>query len=418
MDIWIIIAISLAFSAFFSGIEIAFISANKLRIELESKQGILSSKVISTFFLSTPSRFIGAMLVGNNIALVVYGILMARVLEPFILRYVNTDVSLLVVQTIISTCIILVTAEFLPKTLFRINPNKVLTIFAFPVLIIYFLLYPLVFFVIGISEFVLKTIFRVEIDKSKTAFDRIDLDNYLKEISTHENHKEERDHEIQIFQNALDFSSIRVRDSMIPRPEIVALDVDSTIDELKETFIETGLSKILIYRETIDEIIGYVHSYELFKKPDTIREVFLPVLIIPETMPAQDAMKLFLQERKSIAVVVDEFGGTAGILTIEDIMEEIFGNIEDEHDTEELEEEKVSETEYVFSGRLEIDYLNEEYRLDLPVSDDYETLAGLLITHTGNIPKFKEEVRINDFRFIMEKVSDTRIEKVRLFLLN
>jgi putative hemolysin len=414
MDSWIIIAISLAFSAFFSGIEIAFISANKLRIELESKQGELSSKIISTFFLSNPPRFIGAMLVGNNISLVIYGIVMAGILEPLIMRYVQTDIWILAIQTIISTFIILLTAEFLPKALFRINPNRILSLFAFPVLLIYFLLYPVVFFIIGISEFILKNIFGIKIGEGKAAFDRIDLDNYIREVTSQDDDEEERDHEIQIFQNALDFSSRKVRECMIPRPEIVALEVDSTIDELKETFIETGLSKILIYRETIDEIIGYVHSYEMFKRPASIREVLLPVLIVPETMPAQEAMKLFLQERRSIAVVVDEFGGTAGILTVEDVMEEIFGEIEDEHDTEDLEEEKISENEYIFSGRLEIEYLNDEYRLNLPLSDDYETLSGMLTTYIGSIPTLKEEISIDAYKFIIEEVSDTRIEKVRL----
>jgi putative hemolysin len=417
MDSWLIIVISLIFSAFFSGIEIAFITANKLRIELESKQGFISSKVISSFFLPETSKFIGTLLVGNNIALVVYGIMMAGLLEPIIHRYTGNELSVLAIQTIISTAIILFTAEFLPKALFRINPNKVLGFFAIPVLVIYFLLYPIVFIVIGISDFVLKHIFRIKVEVGKTAFDRIELNNYLREVTSGDDDTEERDHEIRIFQNALDFAGRKVRDSMIPRPEIIALDVDATIDELKQTFIDTGLSKILIYRETIDEIIGYVHSYEMFRRPSAIREVLLPVLIIPETMPSQEAMKLFLAKRKSIAVVVDEFGGTAGILTVEDVMEEIFGDIEDEHDTEVLEEEKISDNEYLFSGRLDIDYLNEEYKLQLPASEEYETLAGLIITHRGSIPYHLEEIVIEDFRFIIEKVSETRIERVRLFIL-
>jgi putative hemolysin len=417
MDSWLIIVISLIFSAFFSGIEIAFITANKLRIELESKQGFISSKVISSFFLPETSKFIGTLLVGNNIALVVYGIMMAGLLEPIIHRYTGNELSVLAIQTIISTAIILFTAEFLPKALFRINPNKVLGFFAIPVLVIYFLLYPIVFIVIGISDFVLKHIFRIKVEVGKTAFDRIELNNYLREVTSGDDDTEERDHEIRIFQNALDFAGRKVRDSMIPRPEIIALDVDATIDELKQTFIDTGLSKILIYRETIDEIIGYVHSYEMFRRPSAIREVLLPVLIIPETMPSQEAMKLFLAKRKSIAVVVDEFGGTAGILTVEDVMEEIFGDIEDEHDTEVLEEEKISDNEYLFSGRLDIDYLNEQYKLQLPASEEYETLAGLIITHRGSIPYHLEEIVIEDFRFIIEKVSETRIERVRLFIL-
>jgi putative hemolysin len=418
MDSWLIIVISLVFSAFFSGIEIAFITANKLRIELESKQGFFSSKIISSFFLPEASKFIGTLLVGNNIALVVYGIMMAGVLEPLILYYVSNGLWVLVIQTIVSTLVILFTAEFLPKALFRINPNKILGFFALPVLVVYFILYPVVFIVIGISDLVLKHLFRLKIETGKVAFDRVELNNYLREVMSGDNEQDERDHEIRIFQNALDFAGRKVRDSMIPRPEIIALDVDASIEELKETFVKTGLSKILIYRETIDEIIGYVHSYEMFRRPSAIREVLLPVLIIPETMPSQEAMKLFLAKRKSIAVVVDEFGGTAGVLTIEDVMEEIFGDIEDEHDTEVLEEEKISDNEFLFSGRLDIDYLNDEYKLNLPASDDYDTLAGLIITYEGSIPSLKEEIQIEDFRFVIEQVSETRIERVRVFLLS
>ena len=418
MDSWLIIAISLAFSAFFSGIEIAFISANKLRIELESKQDIITSKIISTFFLSSPSRFIGTMLVGNNIALVIYGITMAGIMEEFLYQYVNSELSVLVIQTIFSTFLILIVAEFLPKALFRINPNKILNFFALPALLLHFVLYPIVFLTVGISEFLLKNVFRLKLEQGRMVFDRIDLNNYIRGVASQEDEKEERDHEVQIFQNALDFSSQKVRDSMIPRTEIEALDVEADIEELKQKFIDTGLSKILIYRNTIDEIIGYVHSYEMFKRPEAIREVLLPVLILPETMPLQEALSMFIQQRKSIAVVVDEFGGTSGMVTIEDVMEEIFGEIEDEHDTEELEEIKISDTEYSFAARLEINYLNDEYRLNLPVSDDYETLAGLIITTCGTIPSKGDEVRVDDFLFLIKEVSETRVEKVKLLVLN
>jgi CBS domain containing-hemolysin-like protein len=418
MEGWIIIAISLAFSAFFSGVEIAYISANKLRIELESKQGLISSKILSTFFLSAPSRFIGTMLVGNNTSLVIYGITMAGILEPPLQFYFKSEISVLTAQTIISTLVILITAEFLPKALFRINPNRILKVFAIPILLLYILLYPIVILTTGISTFILQKIFRVKLEEGKQAFDRIDLDNYIREVTSLDEDKDARDHEIQIFQNALDFPSMKVRDSMIPRPEIEALEVNSMIDELRQKFIETGLSKILIYKDNVDEIIGYVHSYEMFKRPENIRSVLLPVLIIPETMASQEAMTLFIQEHKSIAVVVDEFGGTAGILTIEDVMEEIFGEIEDEHDTEELEETKISDHEYIFAGRLDIEYLNDEYKLNFPVSEDYDTLAGLIITHSGNIPEKGEEIRIDNFLFNILEVGETRIEKVKLHLLN
>jgi putative hemolysin len=417
VESWIIIVISLAFSAFFSGIEIAFITANKLRIELESKQGMVSSKIISYFFLNSPARFIGTMLVGNNVALVIYGIMMAALLEPVILKFTRSEITVLISQTFISTLIILFTAEFLPKTLFRINPNKILSFFAIPVLMVYVILYPVVYLTIGLSDFFLNRVLKVPMERGRLIFDRIDLSNYIREVTSSDDEKEEREHEIQIFKNALDFSSLKVRDCLIPRTEIEALEVNSSIDSLKEKFVETGISKVLIYKDSIDEIIGYVHSYEMFKKPASIREVLLPVLIMPETMLAKEALSQFIQEHKSIAVVVDEFGGTAGMLTIEDVMEEIFGEIEDEHDTEELEEIKISDTEYSFAGRLEIDYLNEKYRLGIPVSEDYDTLAGFITTHRGSIPELQEEIKIDHFLFIIEEVSDTKIEKVTLNIL-
>ncbi len=413
---WLIIIFSLVFSAFFSGLEIAFVTANKLRIELESKQGIYSSKIISKFFLKSPARFIGTMLVGNNIALVVYGIVMAGIIEPVIKNYISAEFTVLLLQTIISTLIILFTAEFLPKVLFRINPNVILGFFALPALIVYFLLYPIVFITIGLSQFFLTKLLKINLAEGKVEYGRVDLDNYLKEFGSNSDKSKEVEHDVQIFQNALGFSAIKVRDSMIPRTEIIAVEIDSDIEELKNLFIETGLSKILIYKESIDNIIGYVHSYEMFKRPENIKSVILPVLIVPETMPSEEAMSQFIQERKSLAVVVDEFGGTSGILTIEDVMEEIFGDIEDEHDTEELEEQVINEFEYVFSGRLEVDYLNEEYKLNLPVSEEYETLAGLIISTCGSIPEKNEEIKMDGFIFLIQDVSETKIEKVKLLI--
>jgi CBS domain containing-hemolysin-like protein len=413
---WVIIFLSLLFSAFFSGLEIAFVTANKLRIELESKQGIYSSKIISKFFLKSPPRFIGTMLVGNNIALVVYGIVMAGIIEPVIRQYIDSEFSVLFFQTILSTIIILFTAEFLPKVLFRINPNVILGFFALPALIVYFLLYPIVFITIGLSQFILTKILKINLVKGQIEYGRVDLDNYLKEFGSNSDKTKEVEHEVQIFQNALGFSAIKVRDSMIPRTEIIAVEIDSDISELKKLFIQTGLSKILIFKESTDNIIGYVHSYEMFKRPSNIRSVILPVLIVPETMPSEEAMSQFIQERKSLAVVVDEFGGTSGILTIEDVMEEIFGEIEDEHDVEELEETTINDYEYLFSGRLEVDYLNEEYKLNLPVSDEYETLAGLIISICGSIPDKNEEIKVDGFVFIILDVSETKIEKVKLLI--
>lgn len=417
--ILILTGISVLFSAFFSGMEIAFLSANRLRIELDKKQGLIPARIVSSFYTNRPSMFIGTMLLGNNIALVVYGIMMALLLEDFIRVQISSlDTVVLLIQTIISTLIILFAAEFIPKNIFRINPNRTLNIFAIPLLPIYFALYIPVLVTIGISEFVLK-IFRVKkSDKEDLAFGRIDLDNIVREgAENYEEENENVDHEIQIFKKALDFSKVKARECMIPRTEIVAVNIDDEIDLLKKKFIQTGLSKILVYRDDIDNIIGYVHSYELFKQPETIKSILLPVSIIPETIPASEVLENFIKQRKNIAVVVDEFGGTSGMLTIEDIVEEIFGEIEDEHDNEDMIEEKISEEEYVFSGRLEIDYINEKYKLNIPESEEYDTLAGYLLHHIEDIPKKGQRFTINRFAFSITDVSQRKIEKINLKIL-
>jgi CBS domain containing-hemolysin-like protein len=413
---WLILAGCLLLSAFFSGMEIAFVSANKLRLELESKQGKFSSKIISDYFLQNPSRFIGTMLVGNNIMLVIYGIYFSQLLEPYILKLTDNEINILVVQTLISTIVILFAGEFIPKALFRIDPNSILSIFAIPAFLFFFLLYPFVFLTIGLAEGILKSLLRIELPEGKINFGKIDLDNYLREgTESHIQQEKEIEHEIQILKNALDFSEIRVRECMVPRTEIVAIDVESSIEELRNKFIETGLSKILIYKNNIDEVIGYVHSYEMFKKPQHIRAVMLPVLIFPESMFVNDALSEFIKERKSIAVVVDEFGGTSGIVTMEDIMEELFGEIDDEHDVEDLLEKQVSDNEYIFAGRLEVDYINEKYRLKLPISEDYETISGLLTTYHGSIPHKNETIWIEDkYMFKISSASDTKVDKVYL----
>lgn len=414
---WSVILSSLVFSAFFSGMEIAFVSANKLKVELDGKQGDFLAKIVSNFF-KKPSKFIGAMLVGNNIALVVYGIYMAKVLEPEIEKIVGNESLLLIVQTIISTVIILITAEFLPKTLFRINPNNMLRIFALPLLILYYLLLIPMLIVIGISEALLK-VFSPNIKLQEDIdFGRVDLEYYVKEGTEYFEDQEEIDHEIQIFQNALDFSKVKARECMIPRTEVIAMELDDSIDHLTEKFIETGLSKILIYRDSIDNIIGYTHSFELFKKPDSIKSILLPIPIIAISMPANEILEVFIEQRKTIAVVVDEFGGTSGIITIEDIIEEIFGEIEDEHDKEELVENKLSENEYLLSARLEVDYLNDEYNLNLPESDNYETLAGCIIDVHESIPTLDEEITSDRFVFTVKKVYENRIDLVHLKVLD
>ncbi len=412
----VIILITLIASAFFSGLEIAFITSNKLRIELESKQGNLSAKILS-YFNKYPSRYLGTMLLGNNIALVIFGIYMDEELKPVFEQYFSSKIVILLISTFISTLLILVTAEFLPKNIFRINPNRTLSLFAFPLTLVYGLLYPIVMLTIGFSEFILKKILGVKIEKENAAFTMIDLDNYLREGTSTEETKVGVDHEIQIFQNALDFSSVKARECMVPRTEILALDVENSIEELKQKFIQTRLSKILIYSKSIDNIIGYVYSKELFKNPDSIRGILLPVSIVPESMPASEVLTVFIQQHKSIAVVVDEFGGTSGMLTMEDVMEEIFGEIEDEHDKEEMIEKQVSENEFIFSARLETDYINHTYHLNLPILDNFETLGGLIMHYHESIPRINEEIRIDNLLFTITAVTRTRIETVNLKVL-
>jgi CBS domain containing-hemolysin-like protein len=407
----------LVFSAFFSGMEIAFLSSNRLRIEVEKKQGGRSSRLIS-IFLANPKKYIATMLVGNNIALVVYGIMMSVLLEPVFEKFIHSETGVLLLQTLVSTMIILITAEFLPKTIFLLNSNLFLKLFAFPVFVFYVIFYPFSWASIKFSNFILKHFFKARNTKTPNiVFGKVDLDDY---INAHlSNHKDQVDegYELKIFQNALDFSKVKLRECMIPRTEIVALPINEPITKLQEKFIETGFSKILIFQENIDDIIGYVHSSRLFNKPSTIEEVMMDVLIVPESMPANKLLSLFIQEQRSIAVVVDEFGGTSGMATIEDIMEEIFGEISDEHDTEDYENKKISDTEFIFSGRLEIDALNEKHEIDLPDVEGYETIAGLILHYHENIPKVNEIVTIDKFQFRILKSSNTRIELVSLKII-
>lgn len=410
----VVILVAILFSAFFSGIEIAFVSANKLQIELEVKKGSYSARIISGF-MKNPGRFISSMLVGNNVMLVIYGIMMGRlIVEVFYLDQNVSEVTAMVIQTIISTLIILVTGEFLPKALFRLNPNRILMFFAFPLFVLYYvvLYLPSVIFTFT-SEFFLKLL-RINIPREEIVFGRVDLDEYIRSLTSKENNSQHVDHELEILQNALHFNKIKARECMIPRPEIEALEVDDPIEKLRQTFIETGYSKILIYRNTIDNIIGYVHCNELFKKPESIKTILLPVAIVPETMTAQEVLELFIKQRKGLAVVVDEHGGTSGIITMEDIVEEIFGEIEDEHDQELLIEEKISDTEFKFSARLEVDYLNHKYDLEIPETGEYDTLAGFIINYTEDIPKPNSRFQIGDYQIAILKVSGTRIEEVLL----
>jgi CBS domain containing-hemolysin-like protein len=397
--------------------EIAFISSNNLKIELDKGKGLTSGKILSRFN-KNPSRFIGALLLGNNIALVIYGIAMADLLEPLIKDILpasfNSESFILLIQTIIATLIILLTAEFLPKVLFRQNPNKILNLFAIPVFVFYYLFLPIIFIFTGMASWLLRIFFGIKSLEQAYVFSAIDLNDFISRFTGEPSDKDEVRQEIQMVQNALDFTNVKLRACMVPRPEIMAMEENETIDELRYRFIETGFSKILIYKETIDNIIGYTHSSDMFKNPKDIKSITRSAFYVPETMLANDVLSMFFKQHKSIAIVVDEFGGTAGIVTMEDIIEEIFGEIEDEYDEDELIERKISENEYVFSGRLEIDYLNEKYDLKITQSDDYETIAGFIISNHESIPTLNEEILIKNFSFTILQASENRIDQVRL----
>ena len=412
-----VILFMLALSAFFSGMEIAYVTANKLKVELDKSKGLLTARILSGFFRD-PSRFIGTILLGNNIALVIYGIAFANLLEPSLWSVlppnIQTEFVVLLLQTIIATLIILVFAEFLPKTLSRINPNAVINIFAIPLWVIYYLLYPVVLLFTGASQLILKQLFNIGFTRQEPVFTTIDIDQYIHELSNREEHLEDVKQEIQMFQNVIGFRKVKLRETMLPRNEIIAVEENDPVEDLKEAFIEHGFSRIPVYTETIDKIIGYVHAFDMFRNPENLKEVIKPILFIPETMPAKIALTQFIRERKSIAVVVDEFGGTSGLVTIEDIMEEIFGEIEDEFDEDIKVEKVIRSGEYIFSARLEIDYLNNNYKLDLPEAEEYETLAGLIIHYHESIPAKGETIQIKHFRFNILQASETRVELVRL----
>ena len=411
----VVILISVAFSAFFSGMEIAFISSNKLRFEIDKQKGRFPSTILSVFF-EHPQQFIATMLVGNNIALVIYGIQMALMLEPGLLRLTSSESLVLVIQTVVSTLIILLTAEFLPKTVFRLNPNFSLKLFSAPLIICYVALYPIASFSTWISKKMLR-IFKVNFDSNadKPVFGRVDLSNLLEQsYESHKANPESIDHDVKLFHNALDFSKIKLRECIIPRTEVVAMDIDTSVEALNQRFVETGLSKILIYKENIDNIIGYIHSSELFKNPKSLRSLIIQVPRIPETMAASKLMQLFMKEKKSLAVVVDEFGGTAGIVTLEDVIEEIFGEIEDEHDLTDLKAEKISDFEFILSGRLEIEYVNERFNLALPKTDDFETVAGLILYAHENLPKINDIITFDKFNFRILSATSNKIELVKL----
>ncbi len=407
-----IIVTSLIFSAFFSGMEIAYVSANKIHLEIEKKQNNFIATILKRITLR-PSKFIATMLVGNNIALVIYGLFMGEVLMQWLPL---VGFSGLLAHTLISTIVILLTAEFLPKVFFQIYANQLVVILSLPAYIFYLLFSVISELVIWISDFVLRVLFRTPGDDLQLSFSKVELGHYINEQMDSLEVEDEVDSEIQIFQNALEFSEVKAREVMIPRTEVVGVDVQTSPRALSERFTETGLSKILVYQENLDNILGYVHSFELFKKPELISQVLMPVVFIPETMLAKDILQVLTRKRKSIAVVVDEYGGTAGIITVEDIIEELFGEIEDEHDSLALVEQEIAENRWHFSARLEVDYLNETYKLDLPEGEQYETLGGLIVHVAEEIPEEGEVIDIEHYTIKMLEVSNTKIELVELSL--
>mgnify|MGYP000211331683 CR=1 FL=1 len=420
----LIIVLCLLLSAFFSGMEIAFVSANKVHIELQKNQSNLIASVLKTL-TKKPSKFIATMLVGNNIALVVYGFFMGdlimnwfetlRPLQNEFFSYLIVEASLFT-QTLISTLVILFTAEFLPKVFFQIYANVLLKVFSVPAFVFYYLFSFISSFVIWVSDFILKKIFKIEGDKVQLNFSKVELGDYINEQMETVEFNQDVDSEIQIFQNALQFSEVKAREVMIPRNEIVAVDISDGIQDLVQIFTKTGLSKLLVYKESNDDIVGYIHSFEMFRNPQDIKSILMPVVFVPETMLVKEILNILIKKRKSIAVVVDEYGGTSGMMTVEDIVEELFGEIEDEHDSVVLVEEKIRGNFYKFSARLDVDYINEKYKVNLPESENYETLGGMIVNTTEEIPEVGEEVEIDQFKIKILEASSKKIELVSIKL--
>jgi len=421
MEHWLILIVAILLSAFFSGMEIAFYSSNKLRIEIDRQKGLISGQIFSRF-LQKPSSLMATLLIGKYLALVMFGISATALLifpqYPLFSAPVQTDGVLMIIQVFCATGIILVTAEFIPKVLFRINPNGVLHLFALPTIAFHYLFYPVAKMLVLASKAMMKLFFGIRPHDEKYAFSNLDLENYLIEFSQENEDAPAYEDEIQMLQNAIDFRTVKLRECMIPRTEIVAVELNDSISNLNRNFLSSGHSKILVYDDHIDNIIGYTHAFDLFKDPVDIQTILRPIMIVPESMLANRLMERFIKERKSVAVVVDEFGGTAGIITLEDVIEEIFGEIEDEFDTTALFEKQLSADEFVFESRLEIYYLNETYGFGFEESDEYNTLAGFILHYHENIPVAGEEIRIGNFLFTVLEASETRLKKVRMKLLS
>ncbi len=407
------VAIStLFFSAFFSGVEIAFISANKLKLELDKNTGKFPSNII-TFFSKNESDFITTMLVGNNIALVIYGIVMTQILTPEITYYFSSDLALLFVQTIITTLIVLVTAEFLPKAIFRIYPNQILRIFSIPIWLFFVFFRPVALLMLFLSKLVLKYLLGQKMEDGKQVFGKTDLDEYLSNVKSTDGVEDSRV-EVEMLQNVLDLTDKKLRECMIPRTKLVAMDISSPINEVKNRFIATKLSKILIFKGNIDKVIGYIHSSDLFRNPHNVRSILLPIPFVPESMSVMQLLNQFIDGNKGVALVVDEFGGTSGMLTIEDVTEEIVGEIVDEHDVEEITDKKLAKNKYHLFALLDIELVNKKYKLTLPESDEYETIAGLILHHLEEIPQKDDVIKLEEFQFTIIKVNETAIQEVQL----
>ena len=415
-DLLIIITVCLLFSAFFSGLEIAFISTNKLHIALQGKQGGISAKILSRFAKS-PTNFISTTLIGNNLTLVLYGVFMAKLLAPWLQQVlpspIANDFFVLLIQTIVSTIIVLFTAEYIPKSIFLVNPYGFLSVLALPLILIYYLLSPAVFIIVWASKFFITKVLRLEYSDDQPVFALTDLNNYIKKIADDSHDAEEHEVDTKYFNNALDFKTVKVRECMIPRTEIIAIQSSDTMEELKEQFVQSGHSKIIVYDESIDNVIGYCRSMDLFKKPKAIKDILTKILIVPEAMAANELLIQLITARKSLALVVDEYGGTSGIVSLEDIIEEIFGEIHDEHDETDLLEEKLNDNEYILSARQEIDYLNDTYEWSLP-EGEYDTLSGLILSINENLPEKGEIISVENFQFEILVMKEARIEKIKL----
>jgi CBS domain containing-hemolysin-like protein len=405
----------LLFSAFFSGMELAYLASNRLKIEVQIKQKSFQGKILSILY-KKDSTMIAMLLLGNNIALVVYGISAANILNPIISEWgITNNASILILQTLLSTLLVLVTAEFLPKAIVQINPNNFLNIGSLMLLIVFWILFLPTQVILLLSNLILK-LFGIQNQNSDKVFSKVDLEHYVDDLSSRIKSEQEFSNEMLILRNALDFSNVKARDCMVPRTEIIAVDIDEELEVVQKQFINKGLSKIIVYRDSIDNIIGYVHSYDLFTRPQSIKQVLKPISFVPTVITGKELLEKFTKQAGSLAVVTDEYGGTAGIITLEDVIEEIFGEIEDEHDNEDWMEERINDKEFLFSARVDIDYLNETYNLELEESNEYETLAGLMIFHLEKIPEQNTTLGIGNYKFIIEEVSDRKIEKVRLII--